>query len=300
MNGFEIKDVPIEKIKEAPDQPRLETADRESIDSLAASIKEVGLLQLIMVRPIADGFYEIVHGNRRFLACKKVGMKSLECRVKELTRDEARAIAAQENYQHKDLTPLEKGRSVHNDMVAGMVRDGMPTDDRSFKDRAIRRKYLELAANIQKINIDVVSSWLILWERVPAKYRGRIASGRGKKQAKLHLLSMNRAIRLATIGEKLDEPDGVERVYAWEYDNPLQMPTDSLVSISRRLRDIPHPAFKDFLQIVDDMKTHVKFEVLLDQESHTKLKNAAIGQGKAVRALAGEILRKELLTVASA
>jgi ParB/RepB/Spo0J family partition protein len=91
-----------------PGQPRQHF---EGIAELAESIREQGLLSPIMVRPVADGRYQIVHGERRYRACVLAGLAEIEAVVRDLTDDEAFQLAVVENVQREDLTPIEEAKS---------------------------------------------------------------------------------------------------------------------------------------------------------------------------------------------
>ncbi|AIF82386.1 ParB-like partition protein [Candidatus Nitrososphaera evergladensis SR1] len=84
--------------------------DDKEIMQLSKSIKEVGLLQPIIVR-LKDGFYEIVAGNRRFTACKALGWRKIPCYVLDLDDKAMFEMALIENVQRKTMTPLEEAES---------------------------------------------------------------------------------------------------------------------------------------------------------------------------------------------
>lgn len=95
-------------------QPR-RTFYQESLEELASSIKERGVLQPIVVRPIdpVDGAkYEIVMGERRFRACKMLGFNTIPAIVRNLTDEDAAADSLLENLQREDMNPIEKARAV--------------------------------------------------------------------------------------------------------------------------------------------------------------------------------------------
>jgi ParB family transcriptional regulator, chromosome partitioning protein len=82
----------------------------EDNDNLTVSIKEKGLLQPILVRPKKSGF-EIVAGNRRMLACKKLGWKKITCHIIDVDDKTAFEISLSENLQRKNLSPIEEGEA---------------------------------------------------------------------------------------------------------------------------------------------------------------------------------------------
>jgi ParB family chromosome partitioning protein len=81
-----------------------------SLDELVASIEEKGLLQPIVVRPVGDGF-EVVAGNRRLEACRRLKMRRIPCVVVELDDREAFEASLIENLQHKTLNPIEEAKA---------------------------------------------------------------------------------------------------------------------------------------------------------------------------------------------
>ncbi|WP_025270128.1 ParB/RepB/Spo0J family partition protein [Hippea sp. KM1] len=96
----------LDLIQKSPFQPR-EEFDQEKLKELADSIKEKGVIQPIIVREI-EGRYQIVAGERRFLAAKMAGLSSIPAIVRELSDEEAAEIALIENIQRKDLNPIEE------------------------------------------------------------------------------------------------------------------------------------------------------------------------------------------------
>ncbi|MBC8134634.1 MAG: ParB/RepB/Spo0J family partition protein [Fibrella sp.] len=104
----------IEKIRPAEDQPR-KTFYQESLEELSASIKERGVLQPIVVRPLPGdkaGLYEIVMGERRFRASQMAGLTHMPVVIRDLNDEEAAADALLENFQREDMNAIEKARAV--------------------------------------------------------------------------------------------------------------------------------------------------------------------------------------------
>jgi ParB family chromosome partitioning protein len=101
-----IAQIPIEKIKPNPYQPR-ETFDEESLEELSASIKEHGVLQPVIVRPSGEG-YVLVVGERRLRACSMAGLATVPALVRDLTPGESAELSLIENLQRKDLTVVEE------------------------------------------------------------------------------------------------------------------------------------------------------------------------------------------------
>lgn len=97
---------PIEKIRPNPDQPR-KHIDQDSLEGLAGSIKEKGILQPLVVWEV-DGIYELIVGERRWRAAQKAGLKTVPVVIKDVSPDELLELALVENIQREDLNPLEE------------------------------------------------------------------------------------------------------------------------------------------------------------------------------------------------
>jgi ParB family chromosome partitioning protein len=99
--------LPIEFLKANPTQPRRVFSD-DAIAELAASLKNRGMLQPILVRPKGRDAYEIVAGERRWRAAQKAGLHEVPVVIRELSDAETAEIALIENIQRVDLSPLEE------------------------------------------------------------------------------------------------------------------------------------------------------------------------------------------------
>lgn len=99
--------VPIEKLKANPNQPR-RTFDESHLNDLAASIKEKGILQPLIVRPIDGGEYEIVAGERRWRAAQVAQLHDVPVIIRDLDDTEVLEIAIIENIQRADLNAVEE------------------------------------------------------------------------------------------------------------------------------------------------------------------------------------------------
>jgi ParB family chromosome partitioning protein len=100
--------LPLEALLPSP-QPRRRF---ENLEVLAESIREKGVLQPLLVRPLGDGRYAIVAGERRYRAAKMAGLTEVPVRVLDLPEKEARLLALVENLQREDLNPYEETLGV--------------------------------------------------------------------------------------------------------------------------------------------------------------------------------------------
>ena len=106
----ELRELPLELISPNPKQPRRQF-EQEGLDALAASLGEQGVLQPVLVRPIAGGRYELVAGERRWRAAKLAGLSKIPSLVRE--RGDAASLEAAliENMAREDLNPVEEARA---------------------------------------------------------------------------------------------------------------------------------------------------------------------------------------------
>ncbi len=103
--------LPISEITPNKDQPR-KTFDEAALDELAESIKQHGVLQPLLVRPLPNGGYQLVAGERRWRASRRAGLREVPVVVKELTDTETMEIAIIENLQREDLNPIEEAEGL--------------------------------------------------------------------------------------------------------------------------------------------------------------------------------------------
>ena len=105
--------LPLSHLHANPSQPR-QTFDAESLAELAASIREQGIIQPLLVRPLADrpGHYQIVAGERRWRAARQAGLGQVPVHVREMSDAEVMAAALIENLQREDLNPMEEAQAL--------------------------------------------------------------------------------------------------------------------------------------------------------------------------------------------
>ena len=114
------------QILDFPDHP-YQVKDDECMNDLVSSIKERGLIQPIIVRPIEDNLYEMVSGHRRKRAFELAGLKSIPAKVVEMTRDEAILVMVDSNLQREVILPSEKAKAYKLRLDA-MKRQGQRSD----------------------------------------------------------------------------------------------------------------------------------------------------------------------------
>lgn len=149
-----VQEIEIVRISPNPHQPRLKF-DEEKMGELAASIKEHGIIQPLVVTK-SDGGYEIIAGERRFQAAKLAGLRTVPAIVREATEQQKLELAIIENIQRHDLNPIEEAKSylklgqefdLNQDEIAKKV-------GKSRSAIANKERLLKLPVEIQKALIE--------------------------------------------------------------------------------------------------------------------------------------------------
>jgi ParB family chromosome partitioning protein len=177
--GPELREVEVTQIEPNPDQPRARF-DAAGIDALAGSIGSVGLLQPLIVRPLDDGRYELVAGERRWRAAQKAGIARVPAVVRTSPEDERLQAALIENMVREDLNPVEEARAC-----AALV------DDLGISKEELARRVGRSRAAISNLIrlLDLPDTALTLLER------GELTEGHGR--ALLQIRDQDRRARMA-------------------------------------------------------------------------------------------------------
>lgn len=145
-----ISEVPIEQIHPNPDQPRRDF-DPESLEELAVSLKEIGIIQPITLREVSKGNYQIIAGERRFRAAGIAGLKTIPAYIRKASDENVMEMALIENIQREDLNSMEVALACQNLLeVYNMTQEQLSS--RIGKKRATIANYirlLKLPAQIQ-------------------------------------------------------------------------------------------------------------------------------------------------------
>ena len=123
-----VRIIKIDSIETNPDQPRTRF-DQAALQELAASIKNYGVIQPILVTELGDGKYELIAGERRMRASMLAGLSTIPCIVKSFTESDRAEIALIENLQREDLNPVEEAKAYR----ALMDKSGMTQEELANK-----------------------------------------------------------------------------------------------------------------------------------------------------------------------
>jgi ParB family transcriptional regulator, chromosome partitioning protein len=138
-----VRIVPIDHIEPNPEQPRL-VFEADALNELAASIREHGVLQPILVRPLGSNTYQIVAGERRWRASRLAGLNTIPALIEEIDDDTALEIAIIENLQREDLSPLDEA-AMYDRMVHEHGYSIRKLADKLGKDKGYLENRLRLA-----------------------------------------------------------------------------------------------------------------------------------------------------------
>ena len=125
-NREKVLVIPLSNIDAFPDHPFQVRMD-ESMQTMADSVKTVGIQTPAIVRQKEDGRYELVSGHRRKMACELAGLDSMPCIVRQMSRDEAIIAMVDSNLQREIILPSEKAKSYKMKLEA-LSRQGQRTD----------------------------------------------------------------------------------------------------------------------------------------------------------------------------
>jgi ParB family transcriptional regulator, chromosome partitioning protein len=180
-----VRVIPIDRIEPNPDQPRM-VFDAEALHELAASIREHGVLQPILVRPLGENRFQLVAGERRWRASREAGHATIPALVEELDDDTALEISIIENLQREDLNPLEEA-AMFDRMVHEHGYSIRKLADKLGKDKGYLENRLRLAdapeeiRELVSLRKDTVShAYELMKVQDPKKRRklaGQVASG---------------------------------------------------------------------------------------------------------------------------
>lgn len=105
--GYPVHEIPLSALRPSP-VPLREELDEGALQELASSLEEDGVLQPILVRPVGNGGYQVVAGNRRVKAARLAGLVSVPAFIKDIPDNKVLTLALVENLQREDINPVEE------------------------------------------------------------------------------------------------------------------------------------------------------------------------------------------------
>ncbi|MCX4747664.1 ParB/RepB/Spo0J family partition protein [Kitasatospora sp. NBC_01287] len=252
VDGTRFAELPLDVITPNPRQPR-EVFDEEKLDELVASIKEVGLLQPVVVRQVGPERYELIMGERRWRASQRAGLDQIPAIVRATEDDKLLLDALLENLHRAELNPLEEAAAYDQ-----LLRDFGCTQD-------------ELADRIGRSRSHVSNTLRLL--NLSAAVQRRVAAGvltAGHARALLGVAGGERQDQLARriIAEGLSVRSTEEIVKLLGHEEKPR-------SVGPKAGKLLSPAFNDLAgRLSDRFETRVKVEV--------SQRGGKLGKGKVV------------------
>lgn len=147
--------LPVDQLVPGKYQPRTKM-DPASLDELAASIRAQGLMQPVLVRPLADGRYEIIAGERRWRAAQLAELREVPALIREIPDEAALAMALIENIQRENLNPLEEALGLQRlvDEFSMTHQEAADAVGRSRPAASNLLRLLQLAPPVQEMLMD--------------------------------------------------------------------------------------------------------------------------------------------------
>jgi ParB family chromosome partitioning protein len=136
------QDIPIDSIDPNPYQTR-RRINESALEELAESIRASGVVQPVVLRPVANGRYQLVAGERRWHASKRAGKTTIPAVVRQISNEQAMEITIIENLQREDLNPVEQARAFERlSREFGLTQEQIAS--RTGKDRASIANFIRL------------------------------------------------------------------------------------------------------------------------------------------------------------
>jgi ParB family chromosome partitioning protein len=141
--GEALRQIPLDHLDHNPYQTRTVSLDPAALNELAASIQAVGVLQPIVVRPVAGGRYQVIAGERRCEAARMLHHQTIPAVVRPVSNEQAMEMTIVENLQRLDLTPMEEARGYDRlSREFGLTQEQMA--QRTGKERSSVANFLRL------------------------------------------------------------------------------------------------------------------------------------------------------------
>ena len=230
-----------------PNQPR-KHFDEESLQELAVSIKNYGVIQPILVSPKEGGRYELIAGERRLRASKMAGLSFIPAIVKQFTESEMAEIALIENLQREDLNPIEEARAYRSLMDKyGFTQEELA--DKLGKSRPVIANSLRLLS-LNPVVIEMVET-------------GRLSSGHARCLAAIKDMGVQATYALAACDKQLSvrQLENMVRAYLKPGKEPK---TSKKFFISPELKELVNNMQRTFGTKVKAVGNNEKGRIFID------------------------------------
>lgn len=230
-------EAPLDSIQPNARQPRL-SFDDNALRELASSIKEFGVLQPLVVRPIAEGQYELIAGERRLRAAKLAGLRTVPISIRAATNEVSLELALVENIQREDINAMECARAYRQ-----LIDDFNLTQE-------------QVAEKVGKSRVTITNTLRLL--KLPRKIQDAINGGVISEAHARALLGFENEIHmLAVFDQVVEQGLSVKEVEqrARKVDRPSKRPTKASSAVET---DPNNQALEESLSIFFGATTKIK------------------------------------------
>ncbi len=247
-----VADIEIEHIRPNPYQPR-KNFDETALNELAASIKQLGIIQPITVRAMGNGRFEVISGERRLRAARRAGLKRIPAFVREADTEAMLEMAIVENVQREELNPIEVALGYQR-----LIEE-------------CRLSQQQVALKVGKSRATVTNFLRLLRLPLPAQAAlrdGSISMGHARALINIDDAEAQRMLLQAIIAEQLSVRQVEERARALRQPRPSQ--PDAETSTSEKAASPPAPPSREALQfqaITDRLRTHLSTQVQIKRNA---------------------------------
>jgi ParB/RepB/Spo0J family partition protein len=258
-----IKVIPVDRVESNPEQPRL-AFNEDTLQELAASIREHGVLQPILVRPVGENRFQLIAGERRWRASQIAGLATIPALVEDIDDDTALEISIIENLQREDISPLDEA-AMYDRMIREHGYSIRRLAEKLGKDKGYLENRLRLADAPDEVRAlvslrkDTLSHAYELMKVQDPKKRKRLAEQVARNE--LSLVKLRERIEGRPVREPAEEDAAVQEPLpasgvpvmqddgsGWAAGQAAGVPTgdDSLVVAKQQLND----AVEDLLGVI--------------------------------------------------
>lgn len=273
MSGV-LKEIELKKIRPSRLNPRLDV-NIERLNELAESIRAVGLLEPLIVRPV-EGEFEVVVGERRYRASQQAGLERVPAIVRQYSDDEVVQLNLIENVQREDLSAIEKGK------VCKFLLEKYP------------EKYPSRMALAKKIGVsqETVSLWLRAAEIVPQEAQKYVAPSTVSGEVPEGKIDYQTAVK---VGRSVKEPE--KRVEVIKTLAEKKLPVKERIQVIKKIAEEPEKPVEKVIEEVAEAPCELPFrlvhmkpilEGVKTQTSRTSLPDPKIKVGTIVKAVISE------------
>jgi len=217
----DLREIGVGELRPGRYQPRSQMSEA-ALDELADSIRAQGLIQPVVVRPLTDGGYEIIAGERRWRAAQRAGLERIPVVVRAVADNAALAMALIENIQREDLNPLEEALGIQR-LIAefGLTHQAAA--------EAVGRSRVAVSNLLRLLNLLPPVQAMLLAGEIEMGHARALLAVEGVAQIEWAQRTLQRGLTVRELEQAL-AGDGRKR-------QPPAQPDPDLVALERRLAD---------------------------------------------------------------